>query len=95
MKKAAAIIVAVSFYFAAIAISAAFTQPQGKVVHEAVVQGVRAVFSMINIREALKGMQLPEGMKDTHHFKVVLTDAVKGTPFIEGVVTVKVLGPAR
>jgi len=65
---------------------------QGKLVHEEVVRDVKVTIRMVNIKEALKGM-VPEGLKDTHHLKVVFTDAATGALLKEAEVTATVLGP--
>src|SRR5450759_4266097 len=63
----------------------------GNVVHEEVVDGVKATFSVIDIKAKMKEM----GMKETHHIMVMFTDAKSGKPLGEGEVTVKVQGPDK
>ena len=45
-----------------------------KVAHEEVVDGVKATFSVLDIKAKMKEM----GMKETHHIMVVFTDANSG-----------------
>jgi FlaG/FlaF family flagellin (archaellin) len=63
----------------------------GKVAHEEVVDGVKATFSVLDIKAKMKEM----GMKETHHIMVVFTDAKSGSKMSEGEVTVKVMGPDK
>ena len=62
----------------------------GKVVHEEVVSGVKASFSVIDM-----GAQMPKGMKETHHIKVEFKDAKTGAPITAGEAKVKVIGPDK
>jgi hypothetical protein len=63
----------------------------GKVAHEEVVDGVKATFSVLDIKAKMK----EAGMKETHHIMVVFTDAKSGKQLKEGAVTVKVQGPDK
>ena len=63
----------------------------GKVAHEEVVDGVKATFSVLDIKAKMEKM----GMKETHHIMVVFSDAKSGKPLKEGEVTVKVQGPDK
>ena len=63
----------------------------GKVAHEEVVDGVKATFSVLDIKAKMKEM----GMKETHHIMVVFTDAKSGGKPSEGEVKVKVMGPDK
>ena len=63
----------------------------GKVIHEEVVDGVKATFSIIDIKKKMQEM----GMKETSHIMVMFTDAKTGKALSEGVVTVKVVGPDK
>jgi Spy/CpxP family protein refolding chaperone len=63
----------------------------GKVAHEEVVDGVKATFSVLDIKAKMKEM----GMKETNHIMVMFTDAKSGKQLSEGVVTVKVMGPDK
>ena len=63
----------------------------GKVAHEEVVNGVKATFSVLDIKAKMKEM----GMKETHHIMVTFKDAKTGKSLNEGEVKVKVLGPDK
>lgn len=66
----------------------------GRPAHVEVVGGVRSTFVVTDMRKQMKGMELPRGMKDTHHIAVEFRDATSGRALIAGTVRVKVLGPA-
>ena len=40
-------------------------------------------------------MEMPAGMKDTHHLMIVFADAKTGKMLSEGEVKVKIVGPAK
>lgn len=63
----------------------------GKVAHEEVVDGVKATFSVLDIKAKMKEM----GMKETNHIMVTFKDAKSGKALSEGEVTVKVMGPDK
>ena len=63
----------------------------GKVAHEEVVDGVKATFSILDIKAKMKDM----GMKETHHVMVTFKDAKSGKQLSEGKVTVKVQSPDK
>ena len=63
----------------------------GKLAHEEVVDGVKATFSVLDIKAKMKEM----GMKETHHIMVMLTDAKSGGKLSEGEVKLKVTGPDK
>ena len=63
----------------------------GNVVHEEVVDGVKASFSVLDIGAKMK----EAGMKETHHIMVMFTDAKSGKQLAEGDVKVKVMGPDK
>jgi len=68
---------------------------KGNVAHEEVVEGVKATFKVLSMKEHMKGMEMPKGMKETHHIMVEFKDAKTGKPVTEGTVTMKVLGPDK
>jgi hypothetical protein len=70
---------------------------KGNVAHEEVVDGVKAVFKVQTMADAMKamGMEMPKGVKETHHLSVTFTDAKTGKAITEGEVTVKVQGPDK
>ena len=63
----------------------------GDVAHEEVVDGVKATFKVMNMKE-LMGKELPKGMKETHHLAVEFQDAKTGQALTEGEVKAKVQG---
>ena len=65
----------------------------GKRVMEQEIDGVKAVFMVLNIRDWLKGKPLPKGYKETHHLMVSFRDGKTGKPLNDGAVRVKVQGP--
>jgi hypothetical protein len=69
----------------------------GKIAHEEVIGGVKATFSIMDMREHAKAMktELPKGMKETHHVMVSFIDVKTGKPLTEGQVKVKVQGPGK
>ena len=69
----------------------------GDVAHEEVVNGVKATFSIMSMKEHLKAMkmEMPKGMTETHHIKVEFKDAKTGKALTEGEVKAKVQGPDK
>jgi len=69
----------------------------GNVAHEDVVDGVKATFKVISMKEHMKAMkmEMPEGMKETHHIMVEFKDAKTGKSLTEGEVKMKVQGPDK
>ncbi|WP_298272396.1 hypothetical protein [Geobacter sp.] len=67
----------------------------GKAAHEEVVDGVKATFKIMSMKEHMKGMEMPMGMKETHHLMVEFKDAKSGKPLTEGEVRVKIQGPDK
>ncbi|CAH2030403.1 hypothetical protein [Trichlorobacter ammonificans] len=69
----------------------------GSSAHEEVVDGVKAVFTVQTMKEAMKamGMELPKGVKETHHIQVGFTDLKSGKALTEGEVAIKVLAPDK
>lgn len=70
---------------------------QGDVAHEEVIQGVKATFKVMSMKEHMKAMnmEMPKGMKETHHIAVEFKDAKTGKALTEGRVTVKVQNPDK
>lgn len=66
---------------------------QGDVAHEEVVDGVKATFKVTSMK-ALK-MEMPKGMKETHHIAAEFKDARTGKALAEGEVKVKVQNPDK
>ena len=70
---------------------------KGNVAHEEVVDGVKASFTVQTMKEAMKamGMEMPMGVKDTHHISVSFKDAKTGKALAEGEVKIKVQNPDK
>jgi hypothetical protein len=70
---------------------------QGDVAHEEVVDGVKATFKVMEMKEHMKAMkmEMPKEMKETHHIAVEFKDAKTGKALTEGEVTVKVQNPDK
>jgi hypothetical protein len=70
---------------------------KGSVAHEEVLDGVKATFKVISMKEHMKAMkmEMPKEMKETHHIMVEFKDAKSGKALTEGEVKVKVQGPDK
>ncbi|UFS69817.1 hypothetical protein LPW11_18245 [Geomonas sp. RF6] len=104
MKKiivAVAAILALSAPFAAFAamdhgsMNMEHGHDMGDVAHQEVVDGVKVTFKVMSMKEHMKAMkmEMPKGMKETHHIAAEFKDAKSGKPITEGTATVKVQGP--
>jgi hypothetical protein len=69
----------------------------GSAAHEEVVDGVKATFKVLSMKEHMKGMkmEMPAGMKETHHIMVEFKDAKTGKALTDGEVKLKVMGPDK
>jgi hypothetical protein len=69
----------------------------GSAAHEEVVDGVKATFTVQTMADAMKamGMEMPTGIKETHHISLSLKDVKSGKALTEGEVKVKVQGPDK
>lgn len=69
----------------------------GKVAHEAVVDGVKATFSITGIAEEMraKGLAVPKGMKATHHLAAAFMDVGGKQPLSKGLVAIRLQGPGQ
>jgi opacity protein-like surface antigen len=67
----------------------------GDVAHQEVIDGVKAIFKVMSMKEHMKGMDMPKGMKETHHIMVEFKDAKSGKALTEGEVKVKVQNPDK
>jgi hypothetical protein len=69
----------------------------GTTAHEEVVSGVKVTFKVQTMADAMKamGMDMPMGVKETHHIHVEFTDVKTGKALTEGEVKVKVQGPDK
>jgi len=65
--------------------------------HEEVVDGVKVTFNVQTMADAMKemGMEMPKGIKETHHISVAFKDVKSGKALTEGTVTVKVQNPDK
>jgi len=70
---------------------------QGDVAHEEVIDGVKATFKVMGMKEHMKAMkmELPKGMKETHHVAVEFKDVKSGKALTEGEVKVKIRNPDK
>ena len=70
---------------------------QGDVAHEEVVDGVKATFKVMSMKEHMKAMnmELPKGLKETHHIAVEFKDAKTGKALTEGEVKAKLQNPDK
>jgi hypothetical protein len=68
---------------------------KSNIAHEEVVGGIKVTFKIMNMKEHMKGMELPEGMKDTDHLMIEFKDVKTGKTITNGQVKVKVVGPDK
>jgi hypothetical protein len=69
----------------------------GSAAHEEVLDGVKATFTVQTMADAMKamGMEMPKGVKETHHISLSLKDVKSGKDLTEGDVKIKVQGPDK
>lgn len=69
----------------------------GDVAHQEVVDGVKATFKVLSMKDHMKAMkmEMPKGVKETHHIMVEFKDAKTGKALTGGEVRVKVLNPDK
>ena len=65
------------------------------IAHQEVVDGVKVAFSITDMKDRMKGMEMPRGMAETHHIAVEFKDAKSGKALTEGAVKVKVQTPDK
>lgn len=65
--------------------------------HQEVVDGVKATFNVKTMADAMKdmGMEMPKGVKETHHIAVSFNDMKTGKPIEKGEVKIKVQAPDK
>lgn len=65
--------------------------------HEEVVNGVKATFNVQTMADAMDAMdmEMPKGMKETHHISVSFKDVKSSKTLTDGSVTVKVQSPDK
>lgn len=66
----------------------------GGVAHEEVIDGIKLTFTVQPMAEAMKamGMEMPKGVKETHHVSLTLKDVKSGKKVTEGEAKLKVQG---
>lgn len=69
----------------------------GNITHQEVVDGVKASFRIISMKERMKemNMAMPKGVKETHHLMVEFKDLKTGKNLSVGEVRVKLQGPDK
>jgi hypothetical protein len=67
------------------------------VAHEQTISGVKATFKVQTMADAMKamGMEMPKGVKETHHISVSFVDATTGKAITDGEVKLKVQSPDK
>lgn len=70
---------------------------QGDVAHEEVIDGVKATFRIMSMKEHLKAMkmEMPREMKETHHLAVAFKETKSGKALTDGEVKIKVQNPDK
>lgn len=70
---------------------------KGAAAHEQTVSGVKAVFKVQTMADAMKamGMEMPKGVKETHHISVTFVDAASGKAITAGEVKLKLQAPDK
>ncbi|MDD2852027.1 MAG: hypothetical protein PHY09_09065 [Desulfuromonadaceae bacterium] len=65
--------------------------------HEEVVDGIKATFNVQTMADAMKemGMEMPKGVKETHHIAINFKDVKSGKVVTEGAATIKVQNPDK
>lgn len=69
----------------------------GSAAHEEIIDGVKAVFTVQTMKEAMKamGMKMPKGVKETHHVSLSLQDMKDNSAITSGEARIKVIGPDK
>jgi len=69
----------------------------GGAAHEEVIDGIKATFNVQTMADAMKdmGMEMPTGVKETHHISVSFKDVKSGRALTEGEVKVKLQAPDK
>lgn len=65
--------------------------------YEEVVDGVKISFTVQTMKEAMKemGMEMPKGVKETHHISVSIKDVKSGKQLTEGEIKLKIQSPDK
>ncbi|NJD90702.1 MAG: hypothetical protein FIA91_04160 [Geobacter sp.] len=71
-------------------------KPSG-MAHQEVVDGIKTTFTVKTMKDAMKemGMEMPAGVKETHHISVSFNNAKTGKAVTDGDVKIKVQGPDK
>lgn len=69
----------------------------GGTAHEEVIDGIKATFNVQTMADAMKemGMEMPKGVKETHHISVSFKEVKSGKALTEGEVRVKLQAPDK
>jgi len=67
------------------------------ITHDEVFEGVKATVKVMSMKKLMQEMSLemPKGVKETHHIMVEFKNTKTGKPVTEGEVTIKVQGPDK
>jgi len=102
MKKLSTLFIMCSFAFSMATVSFAMDHDKmmagmGNIAHEEVVEGVKATFKVMSMKDRMKemNMDMPKGIKETHHIMVEFKDTKTGKPLTEGEVKIKIQGPDK
>jgi len=108
MKKLVLILAAISGLVAAVSLVAAEgdhvghgmnygNYTPGRSAHQEVVDGVKATFNIQTMKDDMKemGMEMPKGVRETHHLSVSFNDMKTGKAITTGEVMVKVQAPDK
>ena len=65
--------------------------------YEEVVDGVKISFTVQTMKDAMKemGMEMPKGVKETHHISVSIKDVKSGKQLTEGEIKLKIQSPDK
>lgn len=65
--------------------------------HEETIDGVKVTFTIQTMKEALKsmGMEMPKGVKETHHIQIRFVDTKSGRTLTNPEVAIKVMAPDK
>lgn len=70
---------------------------KGDVAHEEVVDGVKATFKVMSMKEHMKAMnmEMPKELKETHHISLEFKDVKTGKALTSGDVKIRVQNPDK
>lgn len=69
----------------------------GSNAHQEVVDGIKTTFNVKTMKDAMKemGMEMPKGVKETHHIAVSFNEMKTGKAITDGEVKIKVQAPDK